>query len=43
MSPEQMRAAIIKVRPLWRDKVRAMPDKQVAAIYMRLLNNKEIK
>lgn len=38
-----MRAAILKARPLWRDKVNQMPDKQVAAIYYRMLNNKEIK
>lgn len=43
MNPAQMREAILKVRPLWRDKVNKMPDRQVAAIYMRMLNNKEIK
>lgn len=44
MSPEQMRKAI-KARydsPKWAAKIDKMPDKQVYAIYTRMLSRKEI-
>lgn len=44
MSVEQMRAAILKVYSgdRWAYKVKRMSDKQVIAVYYRLLNNKQL-
>lgn len=43
-SDEQMREAIKRVysHPNWGEKVDDMSDKQVAAIYLRLLNQKKL-
>jgi len=45
VSPEQMRHAIYKAYPGgdWATKVEAMSDKQVASVYLRLLNAKKLK
>lgn len=44
MNIEQMRAALKKSYPgpKWAAKVDNMPDKQVAATYMRLMNAKKL-
>lgn len=45
MSIEQMRAVLMKQNygPSWIRRVEGMSDKQVAAIYTRMLNNKTLK
>ena len=46
MSVDQMKAEIIRAYPGkvgWALRVYDMPDKQVAAIYKRMLNNGELK
>lgn len=45
MSTEQMRAAILAAYPggNWANRVEKMPDKQVAATYLRLMNAGKIK
>ena len=45
MSIDRMREEILRVYPeeLWKWKVSQMPDKQVAAIYNRMLNNRKLK
>jgi len=46
MSIEQMRAAILSVYPLageaFVQRIKKMPDKQIHAMYMRLLNAKKL-
>jgi hypothetical protein len=44
MSIEQMRAKLMTMYGTrWQKKVSAMPDKQVHTVYMRLLNQNQIK
>jgi len=44
-SDEQMRDKVRKAYPgkHWREKVDAMSDEQVAAVYLRLLNSTNLK
>lgn len=42
MSIEQMKAAILDARPGYFHRIKTMPDKQIAAIYNRMLSNNEL-
>lgn len=45
MSPEQMKREILKVYsgPNWAFKVEKMSDKQIAAVYLRFMNQGKLK
>lgn len=42
MSIEQMKAAILDSRPGYFHKIKSMPDKQIAAMYYRMLANNDL-